>query len=342
MVIFRLIIRLEKVGKPMTHRKAHWLGAVVMTTVLAMGAAGTTQAAFNVNMGVTTHSVTEFSDKTISIGWTSWADAKFMAQLVKQQIESHTPLDVYLSKATIGVQYKAVANGDLDGMVMAWLPDTHKSYWKQVHGDVIDLGPMYTGAVVGWAVPDYVSKDKIDSISDLSKDGIADELDHTIQGIDPGAGEMKLSAKAMKDYGLEDNYHLKKASESAMTAALGRAIHTSEPIVVTLWTPHWAFGKWNVRFLKDPKNDLGGPQHVDAIVRKGFRKDHPKVAKFLSHLHIPLDELQDAMYVAHQTDEKTAVTNFVKKHQALVKSWWFGTGVKDSGDGTSADTAGSS
>jgi glycine betaine/proline transport system substrate-binding protein len=326
----------------MTSRKAYWIGAAIGATALTLGATGTTQAAYNVNMGVTNHSVLEFGKNTLSIGWTSWADAKFMAQLVKQQIESHTKFDVYLAKATIGVQYKAVANGDLDAMIMAWLPDTHKSYWKQVHNDVIDLGPMYTGAVIGWAVPDYVPKDKVNSIADLKKDGVARMFDNAIQGIDPGAGEMKLSAKALQEYGLEGTYKLKEASGPSMTKALGNAIRRSQPIMVTLWTPHWAFGKWYVRFLKDPKHVFGGPQHVDVLARKGIRKDHPVVAKFLSHLHIPLHELQDAMYVAEQTDEKTAVANFVKKHQALVKSWWFGTGVENTGGSGDADTASSS
>jgi glycine betaine/proline transport system substrate-binding protein len=325
----------------MTQRKMHRFCAAIMATVVAVGTAGTAAAAYNVNMGVTNHSVTEFGSNTISIGWTSWADAKFMIHLVKQQIESHTPLKVYANKAPIGVQYKAVANGDLDGMIMAWLPNTHASYWKAVRKHVVDLGPMYTGAVLGWAVPDYVPKAKVGSISDLKNKKIAKLFGHTIVGIDPGAGEMILSAKAMKDYGLDGSYHLKAGSGPKMTAALGRAIRTSEPIVVTLWTPQWVFGNWNVRFLKDPKHVLGGPQHVDAVVRKGFRKDYPKAALFLSHIHIPLHELQDAMYVAHQTDEKTAVTNFVKKHQALVNSWWFGTGVKDSGGGADADIAGS-
>jgi glycine betaine/proline transport system substrate-binding protein len=323
------------------YRKRNWIVSVIVATALAVGSAGAAQAAYNVNMGVTNHGVTEFGKNTISIGWTSWADAKFMSQLVKQQIESHTKYDVYLSEATIGVQYSAVAHGDLDAMIMAWLPNTHKSYWKKVHKNVVDLGPMYTGAVIGWAVPDYVPKSKVNSISDLKKDGVAKMFGGSIQGIDPGAGEMKLSAKAMKDYGLKGSYKLKDASGPAMTKALGNAIRNEKPIVVTLWTPQWVFGKWKVRFLKDPKHVLGGPQHVDAIARKGLRKDHPEVAKFLSHLHIPLHELQDAMYVAEQTNEKTAVKNFVKKHSALVKSWWFGTGVKDSDGSADADSASS-
>jgi glycine betaine/proline transport system substrate-binding protein len=224
-------------------------------------------------------------------------------------------------------------------MIDAWFPDTHASYWKKVHQDVNDLGPMYNGAVVGWVVPDYVSKAMIGSISDLKKHGRANKLDHTIVGIDPDAGEMKQSAKAMKNYGLKGSYHLKAGSDQAMTKALAHAIQNLDPIVVTLWTPHWAFAKWHLRFLADPKHVFGGPQHIDTVVRKGFRKAYPKVAIFLTNLYIPLHELQKAMYVAHQTGEKTAVAKFVKNHRGLVESWWIGTGVKVSGAGADADIA---
>jgi len=336
----------------MQNFKPRWLLNAIVLLAMVVAPVASTQAA----------------DKTITLGWTSWSDAEFMIELVKQQIEDNTSLTVNPkssisgmqysataapgggllatrgshagSKLSIGVQYKAVANGDIDGMIMAWLPDTHKDYWNKVHADVIDLAPMYSGAIVGWAVPAYVSKAKIDSIADLKDKRIAKQLDGKIVGIDPDAGEMKESKKAMQDYGLEDLYTLTTGTDQSMTDALAHAIHNLDPIVVTLWTPHWANAKWDMRFLKDPKHEFGGPQHVDVIVRKGFRQDYPQAAKFLSNLYIPIDKLQRAMYVAEQTDEKTAVKRFVKDNPGLVASWWIGTGAKISGAAADADMAG--
>lgn len=325
----------------MNHLKLRWLGAAI---ALVVGMAGTAQAAGQWTALSNAQTLGQLNGqkagKTITIGWTSWSDAQFMIRLVKQQIESHTSLDVFAQKATIAVQYQAVAKGDIDGMIMAWMPDTHARYWKKSHAQVIDLGPMYNGAVVGLAVPDYVSRAKIDSISDLKDPRIAKQLGGVIHGIDPGAGEMRASRQAMKDYGLKDRYKLQAGSEKTMIGALSRAMQKMEPVVVTLWTPHWAFAKWNLRFLKDPKGDFSGPQHVDVLVRKGFREDYPEVARFLSNVHIPLQALQKAMYVAHQTNEKTAVSRFVANHRALVASWWFATGAEGSGGAADAAMAG--
>lgn len=68
-----------------------------------------------------------------------------------------TPLDN-------AVMWEAVANGEADGMVAAWLPGTHGDLFEQYEDDLIDLGPNLEGAKIGLVVPEYMD---IDSIEDL-------------------------------------------------------------------------------------------------------------------------------------------------------------------------------
>lgn len=300
----------------MKKRLTHWLALAGMATVIACGTIGTAQAA------------SQSGDKTITLGWTAWADAEFVTKLTKRLIEQRTDYKVKLRMAAIGVQYQAVAKGDLDGMLMAWLPDTHADYWAKFKDQLNDLGPLYNNAQLGWVVPDYIPKDELDSITDLKKKSVQAKLDGKIQGIDPGAGEMQLSHKAMKAYGLNSNYRLVSSSGAAMTASLARAEKQHKWIVVTGWTPHWMFGRWHLRFLKDPKGVLGKAQHVDAVVRKGFSDDYPQVAKFLSRMHIPLAQLQAAMYQAQKTSYKKAITQFIADHPDEIDSWFGGSASK--------------
>jgi len=259
----------------------------------------------------------------ITFGWTAWADAEFVTKLAKDIIEENWDYDVELTMSDIALQFEGVANGDIDGMMMAWLPETHADYWERYQDDVVDLGPLYDGAVLGWAVPDYIPEDKLDSIEDLKDSEIHDKLEGIIQGIDPGAGLMRLSKETVKTYGL-DNYQVRSASESAMTAALDRAINRDEWIVVTAWTPHWMFGSWDLRFLDDPKGSLGGEEHIDAVVREGFKEDFPEVAQFMENYYIPLDMLQKYMFKAQEDGYDTAIAAFKDDHGDMIEEWLAG------------------
>ncbi len=88
-------------------------------------------------------------------------------------------------------------------------------------------------------------------------ESLGKQINYTITGIEAGAGIMSSTQKAMKAYGLnDDKWQLQTSSTAAMTSTLGKAIKNHQPIVVTGWTPHWMFTKYNLKFLKDPKNVL--------------------------------------------------------------------------------------
>lgn len=38
-----------------------------------------------------------------------------------------------------------------------------------------------------------------------------------------------------------------------MTVALGEAIKQHKDIVITGWSPHWMFNKYDLKYLADPK-----------------------------------------------------------------------------------------
>src|SRR5699024_1183209 len=227
---------------------------------------------------------------------------------------------VKLQLSAIALQYQGLSNGSIDAMLMSWLPDTHADYWSRYKDQVDNLGSIYDGAKLGWVVPAFVPEDELGSITDLKNADVRAKLDSKITGIDPGAGIMQLSEQAVKDYALS-NYTLQSSSGAAMTAALDKAIKNNKWIVVTGWTPHWMFGRWDLRFLEDPEGALGGPQHIDALVRKGFKTDYPEVARFLSNYHMPLDTLQHYMYIAQKADYKTAISDFMNEQKPLINEW---------------------
>jgi glycine betaine/proline transport system substrate-binding protein len=262
------------------------------------------------------------SKGTIKFGWTAWSDNEAIHNLAKVVLEDKMGYDVELTMADIGIQFQAVARGDIDAMLGAWLPLTHKNYLKKYCMDVVNIGPIYTHARNGWVVPDYIPKDKLNSVEDLTDPEVAEELDHKITGIDPGSGIMQASEVAMKEYGLDDaGYRLISSSGAGMTSALARAIRRNEWIVVTGWSPHWKFNKWDLRYLKEPKGVLGGLERCNGLVRRGFYNDYPEVFDFLNRFSFPLEHLQGIMYDAEQTSYREAAKKYVKEHPERVNYW---------------------
>lgn len=262
--------------------------------------------------------------KPIRIGWTAWSDAEFVTKLAARLIETRLHRKVDLVLVDIALQYQGVARGDLDAMLMAWLPTTHADYYARFGADVVDLGPLYTGARLGWVVPAYVPRSELSIISDLAKPGVERRLNRQIYGIDPGAGLTRLSEQALKTYGLK-HYDLIMSSGAAMTAMIKRAERRKKWIVATGWRPHWMFQVWNLRFLDDPKHALGGDEKVHALVRKGLEEDAPDVVALLRRMHLPLDDLEAAMAMARRKSYGYAVDRYIKGHSGRVNYWLTGT-----------------
>ncbi|WP_375183946.1 glycine betaine ABC transporter substrate-binding protein [Aquabacterium sp.] len=257
--------------------------------------------------------------KTLRIGWTAWSDAEAVTHMAKQLIEAKLATKVELVMTDIALQYAGLQRGQIDLMLMAWLPNTHKGYWDKVQGDVEDLGALYTDAKLGWAVPDYIPKSVLNSLDDLKKPDVKDKLKGQIQGIDAGSGLMRSSEQALKAYGLD--YRLLTASDAAMVSALDRAMRKNEWIVVTTWSPHWLFSQYKIRYLEEPQKVLGGAEEIHALARKGFTADFPKVAAFIRNFKIPLSDLEGVMFKARSSSYDKEAAAYIASHPQLVSKW---------------------
>lgn len=262
---------------------------------------------------------TASADK-VTIGWTAWSDAEFVTKLARHILEERMGQEVELIQTDIAPQYQGVAQGDIDVMLMSWLPNTQVDYWERVADETVTLSLLYDRARLGWLVPDYVSEDELGSIPDLNDDAIREALGGTITGIDPGAGLTRLSLEAIEHYEL-DGYDLQTSSGAGMTAALDRAIRSEDLIVATGWSPHWKFGRWDLRYLEDPDGVLGDYERIHALARIGFYQENIDAAMMIARMYIPLDELQTAMFDAQETSYEEAVINYVEAHPERIDYW---------------------
>jgi glycine betaine/proline transport system substrate-binding protein len=160
-----------------------------------------------------------------------------------------------------------------------------------------------------------------DNKGNENANGIGAQTDYQIIGIEPGAGLMKLTREAMKDYGL-DKWKLIEGSSAAMVAELKKAYSKKEPIIVTGWSPHWMFSSFDLKYLDDPKGSFGGPEDIHTLVRKGLEQDAPGAYKILDQFSWKTSDMEAVMVdVSDGTDPAEAAEKWIEANQDKVAKW---------------------
>ena len=251
----------------------------------------------------------------IRIAYSNWAEGIAITHLTKE-ILTEQGFQVEILNADIAPVFTALARGKADVFMDSWLPVTHADYFEK-YGDRLEmLGQVYDSARIGLVVPTYIT---INSLEELNAH--KERFGGEIVGIDAGTGLMRCSETALTDYGLD--YKLLYSSGPAMTALLKKAIDQRKWIVVTGWTPHWKFDRFDLKFLKDPKNVYGEAEQIHSIARRGFSHDHPYAAAIIRNIHLEDKDISSLMRAINDTKrtEKDAVREWMKTHRELVDSW---------------------
>ena len=254
--------------------------------------------------------------KTVKLGYVNWSEGIAMTNLAAAVLEDKMGYKVELTMADVAPVFTSVASGNTDAFMDVWLPVTHEDYMKEYGDKLDDLGVSYENALIGLAVPSYVS---INSIEELNAN--KDQFGGEIIGIDSGAGIMKATDKAIADYGLD--YKVLPGSGPTMTAALKKAIDANKPIVVTGWKPHWMFARWDLKVLEDPKGVYGAAENIHIVARKDLSKDMPEVVDFLKNFKMSEQELGDLMGAIEDKggEPLDVAREWAKEHQDLIKGW---------------------
>ncbi|MET7763650.1 ABC transporter permease/substrate binding protein [Streptomyces sp. NPDC005336] len=254
--------------------------------------------------------------QAVNLGYINWDEGVASTFLWKELLEQRG-FKPKVQSYDVGALWTGMAAGNIDLQTDAWLPATHAPYWSKYKNKLENLGSWYDKTSLEVAVPSYVKGVK--TLDDLKKK--SSTFKKKIIGIEPGAGEMKLMQdKVMPGYGLDKDYSLLKGSTAAMLSQLDRSYAKKEPIAVTLWSPHWAYNKYKLTKLKDPKGAFGKGDHLDTIARKGFAKKNPQIAKWMKDFKLSekqLTSLESAIQDAGKGKEQQGVRAWLKKNPGV-------------------------
>ncbi|HEY9292328.1 MAG TPA: glycine betaine ABC transporter substrate-binding protein [Microlunatus sp.] len=252
-------------------------------------------------------------DKKITITkFAGWADDAANAHLMKYVLDK-AGYQTQVKTLDAAPGYTAVAQGDYDVLTDVELPSTHKAYIDKYGNDMEPHGCWYDNPTIEVSVPSY---SPAKSIGDLKT--MASQYNNEIIGIEDGAGETKtMQESTIPAYGLQD-LDFKTSSSAAMVQALDSAYKQHKNIAVTLWTPHWAYEKYDLRKLKDPKKAMSAKEGLWDFTRKGFGDDHPLAAQLMQNMILDEDEMVELenLMVQKYGDKNPdkAVQEWVGKH----------------------------
>ncbi|MEK5039608.1 glycine betaine ABC transporter substrate-binding protein [Sporosarcina sp. FSL K6-3457] len=158
---------------------------------------------------------------------------------------------------------------------------------------------------------------------------VGESVDHTIVGIDPGSGHMELTAKVLQEYDLPD-WNVTSGSGATMTAALKRAYDKEEPIIITAWSPHWKFSKFDLKYLEDPKLIYGDAEEIHSIGRIGLKEDFPQAYAIFERFKWDMDDMAEIMIAIEDgLKPEDAARTWVDSHPEKVAEWTDGVATVD-------------
>lgn len=219
-----------------------------------------------------------------------------------------------MTSVELAPMFEAVATGQADATVSAWLPNTHDIIYGNVADDLVDLGPHLEGNRPGLVVPTYM---EVNSIEDLT-----DEAGKVITGQEPGAGQTKMVYQALEDYPNLGDWEQHPSSSGAMFSVLADAYPKQEEIIISGWSPHWSFIEYDLKFLEDPRSTFGEGEFIHTLVRYGLEADMPEAYRILNNFNWEVEDLEYIMFDIHNgEDPQTAAKKWIEANPAKVSSW---------------------
>ncbi len=250
--------------------------------------------------------------KPVMINYTDWAESVALTHLAALLLEERLDYEVITRLAGVDTVFKEVATGEADIFADAWLPQTHGSYMEEYFDHIEDLGPNYKSARTGLVVPAWSDIKSIDDLKDLYPGPII--------GIDTTAGIMQNAARALEEYGLDNE--LLSLSDAEMSERVEQSLKRREYVVFTGWEPHWLFHRYEMRYLEDPLEVFPGVEKIHTIARKGFKEDHPRATVFFERMILSEKQINELLYeVLLARDPLEGVRAWARKNEFVVNQW---------------------
>lgn len=193
----------------------------------------------------------------------------------------------------------AVATGDLDGYLNAWLPSTHAAYIEEYRDDLMILDePFFDDNSQALVVPEFVEENTIAEFV-----ANAEKYDSRIIGIEAGSGNMEQLPGVLETYNAQDQVEIVAGSTPAALAELESAVQNNEPVAISLWQPHWVFAEMPVKALEDPDEGWPAPDGSYVVLSEDFAEEQEEVVEWLSDFELTEEQYASLMLAVSEAED---------------------------------------
>lgn len=253
--------------------------------------------------------------KHIKIAYVNWQESIAMSHVAKEILQNQG-YDVELVYNDVSTTFHSLAHKKVDVFMNVWLPYSNQTYIDKYNKQLTKINTNYVNARIGLVVPEYMP---IYSIEQLAKNGSTTQK--KIFGIEKDSGIMKTASSALKSYNIQ-TYQLVYENELAMLDSLHIAIQNKQPIIITGWTPHWMFARYDLKFLDDPHLSFGESQRIDTYAWKSFARKRPYATAFFSRIQFTDKTMANLLDTFDRIkDPEEAAKAWIEAHPILVANW---------------------
>ena len=261
-------------------------------------------------------------DEVLRLANIGWDENVAVSNLTKVLLEDELAYGlVEISNSQdLDSTYRMVASGELDAFQDVWLPN-QEDLLGEVAGDVEHLGPWFLGQTKqGMAVPAYMDIESMDQLKGTDAEFIF--------GIEPSSAMMgevvgEDAGGVIPAYGLKQK--LVQAPTAGMLAEVGRRYALREEFAFLAWSPHWMNRRFDIRYLRDPKDAMGktnDPAECSTIVSEDLREEDPAAHALMDTLELTEDQINGLeAAINEEGDPLAGARRWASENRGVVRPW---------------------
>jgi glycine betaine/proline transport system substrate-binding protein len=250
-----------------------------------------------------------------NIGWDENVAVSNLTKVLLEDELGYERVDVDTNE-DLDATYQRVASGEVDAFQDVWLPN-QEALLDQVAEEVKHLDPWFLGKTKqGMAVPAYMDVKSIEGLNGTDAE--------FIWGIESTSVMLQeVGQEVIPAYGLKQE--LVTAPTAGMLAEVERLYSFKEQFVFLAWSPHWMNQRFEIRYLKDPKDAMGptnDPAECSTIVREGLRERDPVAYAFMESLELTEEQINDLETVINKEDDPlSGARRWASENGEVVQPW---------------------